>query len=162
MARKPRGTHHREGNEEIVITIGGDGKNLKGMGNGDYGYLAKTIQEELQNVGVEMTDEMQAIFDEVGKEAAAELRRQSPVNPKGKHSGRYAKGWTYEKGKRTRNFKCSGVVRNKTDPQLTHLLEYGHPLVRNGKVVGNVDPQPHIREVADWVANAIEMAFDRL
>lgn len=154
MARKPRGTHHRSGNEQIVITLGGE--NLKGMGQGDYGYLAKTIQEELSNIGIEMTDEMQAIFDEVGKEAAQMLRKESPVNPKGKHSGRYAKGWVYEKGKRTYNFKCSGVVRNKTDPQLTHILEYGHPLVRNGKVVGNVDPQPHIREVADWCANAID------
>jgi len=137
-------------------------KNLRGMGNADYGFLAKTIQEELMSVGVEMTDEMQAIFDEVGKEAAAELRRMSPVNPHGKHSGRYAKGWVYESGKRTRNFKAAGIVRNKTDPQLTHLLEYGHPLVRNGKVVGNVDPKPHIRNVAEWCAEAIDQAFGKL
>lgn len=159
---KPRKTHKRKGNEEIVITLGGDANSLRGMGNADFGYLAKTIQEELMNVGVEINDEMQEIFDAVGKEAAAELRRQSPVNTNSKRPGYYAKGWIYEKGKRTYNFKSSGVVRNKNAPQLTHLLEYGHPIVRNGKVVGNVDPKPHIREVADWCANAIEMMFDKL
>ena len=147
MAR--RGTHNRSGNEEVVIAIGGSD-------SGKYGSLAKTIQEELLNVGVAIDDDMQAVFDEVGKEAAQMLRKTSPVNPKGKHSGRYAKGWTYERGKRGNGQKGSGVVRNKTDPQLTHILEYGHPLVRNGKVVGHVDAREHIRPVADWVAKETE------
>lgn len=152
MARK--GTHHRSGNEQIVITLGsGD---LTGMGQGGYGYLAKTIQEELMNVGVEVSDDMQGVFDEVGKEAAKMLRESSPVNPKGKHSGRYAKGWVYERGKRTQNFRCTGVVRNKSDPQLTHILEYGHPLVRDGKVVGHVEPKPHIADVAEWCVDVLD------
>ena len=68
---------------------------------------------------------MQEVFDEVGKEAVKKLKKTSPVNPKGKQSGRYAKGWAYEKGKKYRG-KSVGVVRNKTDPQLTHLLEKPH------------------------------------
>ena len=156
LARKPRGTHHRKGNEEIVITLGSDARNLRGMGNADYGYLAKTIQEELMNVGVEVNDEMQAVFDAVGKEAVKMLRESSPVNRKSKKSGYYAKGWVYEKGKRTYNFKSTGVIRNKNAPQLTHLLEYGHPIVRNGKVVGNAEAKPHIREVAQWCADVID------
>lgn len=153
MARK--GTHHRSGNEEVVITLGG-------YNTGNYGSLAKTIQEELMNVGVEVNDDMQAVFDEVGKEAAKTLQKTSPKNPKGKHSGRYAKGWTYEKGKRANGQKCSGIVRNKTDPQLTHILEYGHPLVRNGEVVGNVEAIEHIRPVADWVAEETEKRLSKL
>lgn len=142
-------THKRSGNEEVVITLGG-------YNSGKYGSLAKTINEELMNVGVQVNEEMQEVFDRVGKEAAQKLRETSPKNPKGKHSGRYAKGWTYEKGKRSTSHQAVGVVRNKTDPQLTHLLEYGHPLVRNGKVVGNVDPKEHIRPVAEWVADTVE------
>ena len=141
--------HKRNGNEEVVITLGG-------YDSGKYGSLAKTINEELMNVGVQVNEEMQEVFDRVGKEAAQKLRETSPKNPKGKHSGRYAKGWTYESGKRTKNQNAVGMVRNKTDPQLTHLLEYGHPLVRNGKVVGNVDEIEHIRPVAEWVAQAVE------
>lgn len=139
----------RKGNEEVTIVLNGS------MSSGAYGSLAKTIQEELQNIGIAVDDDMQAVFDEVGKEAAKKLKKTSPVNPKGKQSGRYAKGWTYEKGKKYRG-KAVGVVRNKTDPQLTHILEYGHPLVRNGKVVGNVEAREHIRPVAEWVAEEIE------
>ena len=147
MARN--GIHSRSGNEEVTIVIDGS------MSSGAYGSLAKTIQEELQNIGVAVDDGMQEVFDEVGKEAVKKLKKTSPVNPKGKQSGRYAKGWTYEKGKKYRG-KAVGVVRNKTDPQLTHILEYGHPLVRNGKVVGNVEAREHIRPVAEWVAEEIE------
>ena len=153
MARKE--THNRSGNEEIVIAVGG-------FNSGKYGSLAKTIQEELLNVGVEVSDEMQAVFDEVGKEAAQTLRKTSPKNPKGKHSGRYAKGWVYERGKRGNGQKGAGVVRNKTDPQLTHLLEYGHPIVRDGKVVGNAEAIEHIRPVADWVAKETEKRLIKL
>ncbi len=144
----------RKGNEEVVIVLGGG--DLTGMGQGGYGFLAKTIQEELMNVGVQVSDEMQEVFDEIGKEAAKKLRETSPVNERSPQSGRYAKGWTYERGKRTRNWKCSGIVRNKTDPQLTHLLEYGHPIVRNGEVVGNFDGITHIANVAEWCAEEID------
>ena len=156
---KRKGTHKRQGNEEIVITLG---TNLQGMGQGDWGFLAKTIQEELMQVGVEVDENLQAIFDEVGKEAAEELRRTSPKNTKSKKPGYYAKGWVYEKGKRTYNFKSTGVVRNKNAPQLTHLLEYGHPIIRDGKKVGEADPIPHIREVAEWCANAIDTMLGKL
>lgn len=147
--------HKRSGSEQIIISIGSD------TGTGNFGSLAKTINEELQALGVEVNEDMQEVFDEVGKEAARKLRETSPVNPKGSQSGRYAKGWTYESGKRAKNYKGSGVVRNKTDPQLTHLLEYGHPLVRNGKVVGNVDAIEHIRPVADWCAEEIEKKLSK-
>lgn len=139
----------RKGNEEVTIVLDGS------MSSGAYGSLAKTINQELQNLGIAVDDDMQEVFDEVGKEAVKRLKATSPVNPKGKKSGRYAKGWTYEKGKKYRG-KAVGVVRNKTDPQLTHILEYGHPLVRNGKVVGNVEAREHIRPVAEWCAEEID------
>ena len=139
----------RKGNEEVVIVLG------TGMSTGNYGSLAKTIQDELQNLGIEVDDETQEVFDEVGKEAVKKLKATSPVNEKSPQKGRYAKGWAYEKGKRYRG-KAVGVVRNKKDPQLTHLLEYGHPIVRNGEVVGYADEKEHIRPVADWVADEIE------
>ena len=139
----------RKGTEEVAIVIDGN------MSSSAFGSLAKTINEELQSIGVTVDDEMQEVFDQVGKEAVKKLKTTSPVNPKGKQSGRYAKGWTYEKGKKYRG-KSVGVVRNRTDPQLTHLLEYGHPLVRNGKVIGNVQAKEHIRPVADWVAEEVE------
>jgi len=144
----------RKGSEEVVIVLDGS------MNSGAYESLAKTINEELQALGVAVDDDMQEVFDEVGKEAAKKLRETSPVNEKGKKAGLYAKGWTYEKGKRYRG-KSVGVVRNKSAPQLTHLLEYGHPLVRHGKVVGNVDAIEHIRPVAEWCSDEIEKRLSK-
>lgn len=148
-------THRRSGNEEVTIVLGENN-------SGNYGSLAKAIQDELMAVGTVVDDNLQAIFDDVGKEAAQKLRETSPENERGKHKGRYKKGWVYESGKRTKNQKASGVVRNKTDPQLTHLLEYGHPIVRNGQVVGNSPPIEHIRPVADWVSSEIESRMNEL
>ena len=148
MARS--GFHKRNGTEEVVIALG--------EGSVNFGSLAKTINESLQAVGIQVSEDMQSVFDEVGKEAVEKLRETSPKNPKGKYSGRYAKGWIYEKGKKRAgsNYKAAGVIRNKTDPQLTHILEYGHPLIRNGKVVGNVEPIEHINPVATWASETIE------
>lgn len=155
MARK--GYHKRSG-EEVVIVLG------TGIsGDAQLGGLAKTINEELMQVGVAVSEDMQEVFDEVGKEAVKRLREKSPVNEKGKHSGRYRKGWVYESGKTTYNNqkKIKGVVRNKTDPQLTHILEYGHPLIRNGKKVGEVYPKEHIGPVAIWCADQIDKRLEK-
>ena len=137
---------------EVQIVLGRDGFNS--------GNLAKTIQDELASVGVQLEDDLQEVIDEVGKEAAVKLRNTSPVNKNSRASGRYAKGWTYERGKKYAGRTVS-VVRNKTDPQLTHLLEYGHPIVRNGKVVGNARPIEHIKPVADWCADEVEKRFTK-
>lgn len=150
MGRK--GEHHRTGEQVVIV-----------LGEGISGNLAKTINEELLQLGVAVNDDMQEVFDEVGKEAAKKLKETSPKNEKSPQKGRYAKGWTYESGKSTRNnsSKVKGVVRNKTDPQLTHILEYGHPLVRNGEVIGNVAPIEHIKPVADWCADEIDKRLSK-
>ena len=145
--------HQRSGNEELVIVLGGN--------SGNYGNLAKTIQEELMQVGVQVSDDLQEVFDQIGKEAVAKLKATSPENPKGKKRGYYKKGWTYEKGKKTRSYSATGIVRNKNAPQLTHLLEYGHPIVRDGKVVGNAKAIEHIRPVADWCAEEIDKRINK-
>ena len=52
----------RKGNEEVVIVLDGS------MNSGAYGSFAKTIQEELMQIGVACDDDMQAVFDEVAQE----------------------------------------------------------------------------------------------
>lgn len=136
--------HNRKGNEQVVIALGQNA-------NGSLDAKVRTITDALAAFGVQIDEDVQEVFDEVGKEAVKMLKATSPVNEKSKKRGRYAKGWTYERGKKVKGVTMS-YVRNKTDPQLTHLLEFGHPLVRNGKTVGNVAPQEHIKPVADWCA----------
>ena len=137
-------THKRTGNEQVVIALGQ-------KSDGSISAAMKTVQDQLAAFGVQIDDSIQEIFDEVGQEAVKKLRSTSPVNEKSPKKGRYAKGWRYERGKKVKGVTMS-YVRNKTDPQLTHLLEFGHPIVKNGKVVGNAEAKPHIAEVAKWVA----------
>ena len=136
-------THKRTGNEQVVIALGQ-------KSDGSISAAMKTVQDQLAAFGVQIDDSIQEIFDEVGQEAVKKLRSTSPVNEKSPKKGRYAKGWRYERGKKVKGVTMS-YVRNKTDPQLTHLLEFGHPIVKNGKVVGNAEAKPHIAEVAKWV-----------
>lgn len=150
MAKK---VHHRKGNEQVMIVLG---KNA----DGSIDAKVRTIYEQLAAFGVQIDDSIQEIFDEVGQEAVKKLRSTSPVNAKSPKKGRYAKGWRYERGKKVRGVTMS-YIRNKTDPQLTHLLEFGHPIVRNGVVVGNAEPVEHIKPVADWVAEEAEKRIEK-
>lgn len=77
--------------------------------------------------------------DEAASEAANaikdNLKRTSP-----RKTGSYAKGWAVKKQ------NAAYIVHNKTDYQLTHLLENGHDVVAYGKKVGHVNPKPHIKQ----------------
>ena len=137
-------THHRKGPEEVRIVLGQNS-------DGSIDAKIRNMVDGIAAFGVQIDDSIQEIFDEVGKEAVKMVKANSPVNEKSPQKGRYKKGWVYERGKKVRGVTVS-YIRNKTDPQLTHLLEFGHPIVRNGKVVGNADPIEHIGPVAEWVA----------
>lgn len=73
----------------------------------------------------------------VAREGAKKLRETSPVG----YRGRYAKGWTSTKR------GSSHIIRNKTDYQLTHLLEKGHALWQGGRSPAI----PHIKPVEEEV-----------
>lgn len=77
---------------------------------------------------------------DTAKQATKVLKQVSPAD-----SGSYAKGWTWK--------KVNGryIVYNRTDYQLTHLLEYGHDVVAYGKKVGHVSAKPHIKQVEEWM-----------
>ena len=108
--------------------------------------FATQFLDILDEYSKEVQEESQENVIRTAKEAVKQLRATSPKNPNGKYSGRYAKGW------KLRTRRGSGwintVIYNKTDYQLTHLLEKGHRLVRrDGTVYGKVKPKVHIKPV---------------
>lgn len=110
----------------------------------------------MEDFGRDVTEAIGEAMDEVGKEAVKRLKSTSPK--KKRNGGRYAKGWKYQRDKKSR-LLIEARVYNATDGQLTHLLEKGHPIVRNGVVVGRVKPQKHIEPVDQWVEQNFARIF---
>ena len=90
----------------------------------------------------EYTDEIEKGL-EVEKKSVADKAVQTLKTTSPKKTGKYAKGWTVS------DIKGKKVVHNKTDYQLTHLLEYGHAKRNGGRVAG----KPHIRPVEEKAVN---------
>jgi hypothetical protein len=103
--------------------------------------LSKYLNEYREDI----QEDVEETTSKVTKEAIEELKTTSPKR-KGRERGKpYYKGWS-EKTQTKGKFKYSKVIWNKTNYQLTHLLEFGHR-TRNG--TGWVEAQPHIRPVEE-------------
>ena len=115
-----------------------------------YGEVEKTINDLAKTVD-EKTAELTV---EYGKIAKNMLRDKSP-----KLTGDYSKGWAYKKQKSNQGMDV--MIYNRTDWQLTHLLEYGHAKRGGGRVraiphIKPVEEQIH-EEFPDALARAIEI-----
>ena len=107
--------------------------------------LQKALTDYLENYVEDIEEDVKDTVTEVAKEAKQELIQTSPRSGIARDSI-YYKGWAIRNGGRTRNKHYYGkTVWNKTNYQLTHLLEFGHA-TRNG---GRTNPQPHIRPVEE-------------
>lgn len=121
--------------------------------------LAAVLTGYLNQYGKQVREEVSDLIDETSSEMLKEIKANSPVgsgesnsryqkirymksSAKGlKGKGKYRKGWRMETdisalGKKT------VTIYNKTDYQLTHLLEKSH-LTRDGTT--RTTPKPHIK-----------------
>ena len=93
------------------------------------------INNEITRILREYTDEIELgmlqIRDGVAKKTAQNLKQTSP-----KETGDYRKGW------RVTEIDGKKIVHNKTDYQLTHLLEHGHAKIDGGRVAAKVHIRP--------------------
>lgn len=101
--------------------------------------FAQAVKDYLEIYVEDIGESVEETSNEIGKEARDELKQTSP-----KKTGRYAKGWTIKKDKKKKNYYAI-KIHNKTDYQLTHLLEFGHA-TRNGRRTKAI---PHIRPVEE-------------
>lgn len=113
--------------------------------NVDVDKLGIAITNALETYDQQVSDGIKRKVREVAEECREELYTTSPEK-----TGDYRKGWTtkvqYESERDIRI-----VVHNKTDYQLTHLLEYGHN--GPGGVKKDVARKiPHIRPAEEKAA----------
>ncbi len=100
----------------------------------DIDDLASVVAEELARYSQEVTDGMKKEIKTVSRECKQEIQQNSPVL-----TGSYKDGWRTKVDFESRE-DIRVVVHNKTDYQLTHLLEKGHAKATGGRVEG----RPHI------------------
>ena len=103
------------------------------------------MTELLDEVDKEVQQSARKGIDRVSKESVQKLRNTSPVK-----TGSYAKGWSTKK-----QGDLDVVVYNRTDYQLTHLLENGH-VIRNAKgTYGRAPAHKHIKPVEEWAIDEL-------
>ena len=101
------------------------------------------INEILDDYKDDIQQGISSIAQEVAKEDVNKLRNTTTTYHV--RSGDYNKGWGVKTTKGMNSISCT--VHNKTDYQLTHLLEKGHQIKRNGTKVGDAKAYKHIEPV---------------
>ena len=94
-------------------------------------------------------------MDVVAKEAVSKLKSTSP-----KKTGDYAKGWGIKRERGSGGIPIV-TVHNRTNYQLTHLLENGH-VIRNAKgTYGRTRAIKHIAPVEQWANDELPREIER-
>ena len=107
--------------------------------------VAVQMKELLDEIDKEVQNSTKRNIDRVSKEAVQKLRNTSP-----RKTGSYAKGWGTKK-----EGEMDVIVHNRTDYQLTHLLENGH-VIRNKKgTYGRTSGTKHIAPVEEWAVDEL-------
>lgn len=110
------------------------------------------IKDILDEYSHEVQDAITNEAVSIAKDGAKKLRATSPkTNRNTPHRGKYAKGWTVSTKKGRGFVHC--VIHNKTDYQLTHLLEKEHLTNNGGKYIPK---QKHIEPVNDECCSRFE------
>ena len=81
--------------------------------------LGAEIAQALSQYTEEVSKAIEAEIDTTATELKDEIKAKSPVM-----TGSYKKGWAVKK--ESSKGKVTRTIYNKTDYQLTHLLEFGH------------------------------------
>lgn len=105
--------------------------------------LEQELNTFLKSYKKAVDEDVVQVTDKVTKAAINELKTTSPRR-KGTKNNPYWRGWASKLKKRSSN-NYTKVIWNKTNYQLTHLLEFGH-VTRNG---GRAKAIPHIRPVEE-------------
>ena len=120
--------------------------------------LDKVLNDILEDYGDNVVEATQEAVRKVAKIAQEEVKAKSTVRKYGKKKGRYKKGWT-TKEEIVNRMRADVIIHNRTDYQLTHLLENGH-VVRNKK--GTYGRAPAIKHIAPAAEKAEQALVERL
>ena len=117
--------------------------------------ITDQMEKILNDYSVEVKRATNNSIDVVSKQAVSKLKNSSP----GK-SGSYARGWGIKRERGSGGINTV-TVHNKTNYQLTHLLENGH-VIRNKKgTYGRAPAHPHIKPVEEFAKSELPAEIER-
>jgi hypothetical protein len=112
--------------------------------------LRSEIMEQLKYYANDVRDKV----EDAKSESATDLKKSIAQDSPQKRPS-YAKGWRIKKTPKKL------IVHNKTDYQLTHLLEHGHALKDGGRFEGKPHIRPNEERVIRDYLNKIERAIEQ-
>ena len=104
--------------------------------------LVVQMNRILDDYSEEVVEVTQKAINKVCRKTVQTLKNTSPKRPGG---GRYASGWASKTTDGVRGKIKGRVVYNRTDYQLTHLLENGHVIANKWGTYGRTAPIKHIQ-----------------
>ena len=121
--------------------------------------MDKTVSSQmstiLENYEGDVKKAWNSAVNKTGRESVNKLKNTSP-----KKTGSYARGWAVKRIQ-GRGGVLDIIVHNKTDYQLTHLLENGH-VIRNKKgTYGRTNGIKHIAPVEEWANDELPNEIER-
>lgn len=118
-----------------------------------------TVQKQMEDIlNSYSKDVKDATNKAIEKTARGSVRKLKDTSPK--KTGDYAKGWATKK-ERSRDGIYTVTVHNKTDYQLTHLLENGHVVKNKKGVYGRTNGIKHIAPVEQWASSELPLEIER-
>lgn len=94
--------------------------------------FSKTVMKALADYGDKTLDILEAETKDNARQTVKQIKASAPAG------GNYARGWSH-KAQKGGVYKLSDTVYNRTDYQLTHLLEKPHATGGGGHYPKNVD-----------------------
>ena len=117
--------------------------------------LAEAIMEFSGEIAEEAGENLNAELKKIAKETADSLKNDSNIPQRTKDEESYKRLFYVKKT------ELGYVVANKKY-QLTHLLENGHDIVRNGETVGRARAFPHWDRAQKKVDSAVNLIRGKL
>lgn len=103
------------------------------------------MAELLDEINNDVRESTKRNVNNVSKECVQKLRNTSP-----RKTGSYSKGWGTKK-----QGEMDVIVHNRTDYQLTHLLENGHVIKNKKGTYGRTRGIKHIQPVEEWASDEL-------
>lgn len=114
--------------------------------------LASQIEKIMADYVGALPAQIEAAQKKAAKAVVKQLKATSP-----QATGKYAKGW--KSSTSTTRTGAVTTIYNGQKPGLTHLLEYGHPIISGGRTVGQAKAFPHIADAEEAAITAYEAAL---